>query len=696
MANETNNREIENNESKSAQTDKTKKIKKTGFIRKKAVIPVLVIVLAITLGGYFFLDNIIKTAVIKSGELIFKAKVDINKVDVSFKPFGVTFHGLKVANRKAPMQNLFELKKVNANLMFTKLLQKKIIINNVEIKDISIATPRKKSGALPKKKLKKAKEQKEEKEAKTESNNNTKTTKGKEPEKKSKKLPNINFDELANKVDISKLVDVNNLPSTKKAKALEANLNAKKTKWENTLKNNNYNEQLKEIEESFKSLGNLKVETPEDLANAQKSISEISNIQKKIDAIKNDINKQQKAFKKDFSSTNKDIRALTKAGNQDYKEIMKKVSLDNINAGNIGEMLFGKAINDKLSFVLEQYKSIKEKIPTVKDKKAPQKTIRQKGTDVHFPSKTKPVPWLWIKKVVISGKGISEESISGKITNISSNQDITGLATKLNLKGDSLLQKGTTLKASAVIDHRKGKQKDSIQGSLTNLRPKPYTLYNQDSKQIELTSSVMNSVGDIKITDNKLDGIINVKGKKLKFTTTNIDRKQLTIDSILAQVLDKTKDIKIKGTITGKLTSPGFGISSDIDKKFTKAVNEITQAKIKEIQDNIKKEIDANIKKVQNDLMASSGLSQNDVGSLLKGDIQNVDAVNNAVEKEKGKLEKEQKKVQQKIQKELDAQKAKLEAEKKKVEAAARKEAEKQKKKLESEAKKQLQNLFKF
>mgnify|MGYP000462901786 CR=1 FL=1 len=137
----------------------------------------------------------------------------------------------------------------------------------------------------------------------------------------------------------------------------------------------------------------------------------------------------------------------------------------------------------------------------------------------------------------------------------------------------------------------------------------------------------------------------------------------------MAQVLDKTKDIKIKGTITGKLTSPGFGISSDIDKKFTKAVNEITQAKIKEIQDNIKKEIDANIKKVQNDLMASSGLSQNDVGSLLKGDIQNVDAVNNAVEKEKGKLEKEQKKVQQKIQKELDAQKAKLEAEKKKVEA---------------------------
>ena len=92
-------------------------------MRLKAIIPVIILVISITLFNILFLDQVVKKSLISIGQKIFQAKVDIRSAEISFMPLSLTLSGVEVANRKEPMTKLFQFETAKEDIQLIPLLE---------------------------------------------------------------------------------------------------------------------------------------------------------------------------------------------------------------------------------------------------------------------------------------------------------------------------------------------------------------------------------------------------------------------------------------------------------------------------------------------------------------------------------------------------------------------------------------------
>jgi len=82
-------------------------------------------------------------------EAIFEAKADVRSFRLRLIPLSISIGSITVANRDAPMTNLFEMGRTAITLKTTAVLRGKIYIEEVRADAIQFGTARKTSGALP-------------------------------------------------------------------------------------------------------------------------------------------------------------------------------------------------------------------------------------------------------------------------------------------------------------------------------------------------------------------------------------------------------------------------------------------------------------------------------------------------------------------------------------------------------------------
>src|SRR4051812_36231735 len=82
--------------------------KKPSFIRWERVRPALVILAIIALLIWLCLDAVIKWSIIQAGQGVFGARVNVESVKTQLRKGRMTIHGLQVADKSTPMQNLFQ------------------------------------------------------------------------------------------------------------------------------------------------------------------------------------------------------------------------------------------------------------------------------------------------------------------------------------------------------------------------------------------------------------------------------------------------------------------------------------------------------------------------------------------------------------------------------------------------------------
>ncbi|NQY74770.1 MAG: hypothetical protein HRT90_08420, partial [Candidatus Margulisbacteria bacterium] len=178
-------------------------------MRLKAIIPVIILVISITLFNILFLDQVVKKSLISIGQKIFQAKVDIRSAEISFMPLSLTLSGVEVANRKEPMTNLFQFETAKADIQLIPLLEKKFIINMLEISEIEVRTQRKVSGHLPKRRRQKKHSSK----------------------LLEKIIPDLDLNALSKKIDIKSLINIPDLKVTHASQELKRKLVSQSKSW---------------------------------------------------------------------------------------------------------------------------------------------------------------------------------------------------------------------------------------------------------------------------------------------------------------------------------------------------------------------------------------------------------------------------------------------------------------------------------
>ncbi len=96
-----------------------------------------------------FANPLLARATEKGLEAIFEAKSDVRGFRLRLVPLQFYMAGVTVANRDAPMTNLFEMGRVNVQLKTEAVLRGKIYIEEVSAAELRFGTERKTSGTLP-------------------------------------------------------------------------------------------------------------------------------------------------------------------------------------------------------------------------------------------------------------------------------------------------------------------------------------------------------------------------------------------------------------------------------------------------------------------------------------------------------------------------------------------------------------------
>lgn len=630
--------------------------RKIPIVRKKAVTAIIIIILLIWAFVAFYLDNLFKFAVIKAGEAIFKAKVDIHRSHIQFSPFGITLTELQVANKNKPMENLFEIKTIGMSIHILPLFQKKTLIDQITIKDISLKTPRSYSGALPQKKSKKEAVKPEQK---------SKLTKA-----VTSQLAQLDIAKILQLPDVNQLVNVNNLESAKKFDQLKKNTESLNGKYNNALASLNYSERITALQKELDTLIKAPINL-QDLKGLQDKAQKIQGMQKTVAEMQNTINDQKKQADADIKALNASRQKIQDSLNNDIDAIKKQIHLPVISGKNIGLALFGPAAYKRFE-TWQHYAELANQYRPKKVVKAPKAGVRDHGETVYFIAKHS-LPTLWIKQIYISGVGKNQERISGEITHLASDQDITGQPTNIQLRFEHLFQPQATAITTIKLDRRNNQDLNCFDLRLSHFKSDPMDLYQSENQKIVLADCDINAKINITLSHEKLDGKFVVEGTKLNYQSQGIDPAAFSLPGIIWQVLNKTPLLSVSGTIKGALNAPELTLQSNLDTALTNGLNQVIADQTKKWNQELNTAIQAQISKAKQDADQLIAQTTSGLQNQYKNELAAIQNLQNSIQTEQKKLEAQKQKVETEINDKMNKEKEALNKEKE----AAQKQAEK-------------------
>lgn len=573
-----------------------------GMIRPLGIVVFAVVTGLLLLCFYWVAPWLIKQSIEHVGTEINGAKVEVAEVDLSLSPAGVYVYGLQVTDAKQPMENMFELTQAYAELDLFELWGGKVIVDDLNIEALRFGTQRTSSGAL---------------------NNDDKKSEDGVEKQSASDVVNEKIGKLGAELpDANDLLNRHPLRTTKLASELDATFEAQKEKWAEVSNALPDEERLKYFEREFKAL------TEGDI----KSLDEFNARKKKFDALKKEL-EQEKAqllgAKEQLSKSKQLVQQayqdLKNAPQQDWNELKQQYSFDSAGGLNLSGLLFGSEFQSYAEDALYWYERLAPLMASGGDDSANAKSQeaieppRGSGRFVYFNDEN-PSPAFLIRKARANAV-LSQGEVAFLGQDITNQQYVTGKPSVITAEA-SELNDTDKIDMRLVIDHRSVDTVDSFSLLLKGQNLNDLALSKSESMPLALTDAKLDATSDIELRGEQLSGAF-----KSRFNNTKlISEGTSSIAKEISEVVKGVQGFAVDAAIDGTLASPGFDISSDLDRILKDAVMGRFKAKQKEWESKIKAGLD---EKLQAYLAENESVGSyfSDQGSLVESDLNSVDSL---------------------------------------------------------------------
>ncbi len=602
------------------------------MFRKKGLIYAGIILAIIIIFDVFFLNSLVKAALIWQGKSLFMAKVSIASVKIDLLKSKTTIKGLVVADRNKEFKNLFETSEITADFMFLPLLEKKFIIDNVSVINLAVGTDRKDSGFLAPADAKKI--EKEKKDAKNSFAAKLLDKAADKASKEIQKMPVAKLSDLKDvkNLDYKKYINKETLESYKAADYAAKNVTAAKTAAEASIKAVDADAKLKAVQESIKKVKETKIAGVQDLAKGQQALAELDNIKKTADELTNSVNKAKDDVKAVADVTKASYDAINEGKENDIKKVMSAVNINILDAKSVEKALIGPVWYDKVTRILQYIDMANKYIPVMKkkDKKA---TVVKRGVgrEVIFSYDAR-YPGFWIKKMVLSVDGKNNTAgyfMRGEIDDIAIEQGITGKPLKVSLQLDNPSQ---TISVKASIYHVEERD-DSIVVEVANLPASAAGLNKVDFGGITIPKAKTAYMIKVRSTDAALTVNGEIREKDVEFASA--DKNNLTY-----QVLSNIDAFQIDIMMRGAEKDSSISVTSDIGERLKKAVDKIYGKKVAEAKAAVNKAIEQAIKDKMKEVTKLADGAKAEADKQIKGITDKISANNKDIDKAKSDITK--------------------------------------------------------
>lgn len=534
----------------------------------------LFIFIGIIASVFIFTDLILSIGLKSTFQGIFKAKVEIGYIHLDYLDSSIRIKNFVVANKDAPMTNLFQFDSIVFDIDINRLISKSFVIDEIEAAGFATGTPRKTSGALEKKEKK---------------------NENKEPlikpefiaamkEKISRELQKI-FE----KFDPNTIIEqtYNSLQTPVASEQLLKTINELLPYWQN--KPEELTSEVQSFMTEVNKLSSIDFSNIKDVTKLQENINLISNTIKMGEDISSSFQGTYNKLEKDFSTVSNLTSTLEKAIQADTKLASNITSSIKSFTPDAGMKIISDTIEEFLNGVLgniypttkeiiAMVQDIKEKMPEKepKEKEEKPKVERLKGTDFTWGRPEMPKFYVGFAHASGSGFDFSANNISSNPSLINAPMTLDGTYT-IASRQDSF---------NATLDLRDDRVNPMFQAS--------YHAPDLETNFDFLDSKTTLDIGFIAEEDKSF----SILGK------ANISNANITIPAFepeFAYNICETAIDEIDTTYLG--VEAGFSgdgkllidIDTDLDNQFMNGITNIVTEELSKIKDEATKAITAKL-----------------------------------------------------------------------------------------------------
>ena len=524
---------------------------------------------------FIFTDLVLKIGLKTTCQKVFNAKTEIGYVHLDYMDSSLTLKNFVVANKDEPMKNLFEFESIVLDIDINRLLEKSIVIDEIEAAGFKTGTERKTSGALPLK----VKKEKEKDEAPKEPLLKPEYVEG------AKNKVTGELQALFEKFNPETIIDsvYNSLQTPIVSKNISTEMEILIPYWQSKPE-----EISKEVSDYIKKANTI---STLDFSN----IKEISQIQKNIDTITSIIKEGENlttSFKTTYSKLDTDFKSVKNLTTDLEKAIQSDTKLASNITSSIknftpksGMRILSNTIEEFLNNLLGNlYPSIKEVLASIdeikaklpeksKEEKTEEKKIeRLKGTN--FTWGRPEMPQFYVGVAHASGSGFDVSA-----NNISNNPKI--ILEPMTLDGTYSIA-GREDSFSATLDLLENSQ-----------NPMFYASYHAPDVPTEFDFLKSSSTLDIQLSienDKTISAYGNANLKEANMIIPSFEPEfAYSICEQAVNEIDTTYlGIMANYSETGDLK---LNVNTDFDNQFMKGVTNLVNAQLASIKDKATKEI---------------------------------------------------------------------------------------------------------
>jgi len=545
-------------------------------IRWGGLITFVVIVTALVAGALLFVEPITKSILESQLSELNTAKVDIEKVTIDYSPFSIGIKGIRVTDPEQPMINMVDVDQAHFEISIADLFFHKVIINDMSLTGIQSDTPRTSSGKIiqPIESLKE------------------------EADEQAFGLSGIDLPSI-DLPDVNDILKNETLTADKLIAELNTYIQNTQVKWtkikediNNKQRWDNYDTQYIEIETDFKGSTKEKI----DAIKAAKKLSH------DLKAEANKIKQAQQTFNTDIERLNKEFDVAKKSPSDDIKRIKAKYSLDQLDAGNITQLLFGEIAAEWVKLAQVWYARIAPYLEDDEQGLQEQKpSSRFTGTDIEF-KEFNPKPDLYIKNASIDAI-TTRGKFKGTMTQLSSDQSINKQPMRLNLAGVDLKQRDKEEMAGEFNYINKNEGFSQINYSMLRYQLKGFQLSKSGSFPLVIDKSLMTMNISTRLQQGVLTGNAKLNFDETMFTSENTNNDS-SFSRMVAKSFADIHTFNIDAKFSGALDKMKLKIKSDLDNKIGAQLKTKINAKKVQFEQDLKEKINEKIKAPMTELEA--------------------------------------------------------------------------------------------
>ncbi len=552
-------------------------------MRWKGIIFLVVLIGIVVALSFLLTDRWLERRLEKTGAAIVGAKVEIDRLDFSLLGLHMRWDSLQVTNPKNTMKNILTTGRTDFDMQFGPLLKKKVIIENIQMINVTSGTDRTTDGKVEKKQKPKD----------SRPNFITKTVDRLEADMTA--APAWQFDDFSSTVNVDSILQFLNITSPDKIDSLQKNLANIYNQWDSTFSAVTWEEDLTFLKSRAAAINVDELQTLDGL---QSAYSTINLVNEKVDSLDNFITSARSEFSNDLNSTKSQISQVDNWIKDDYKNALAQAKLPTINKENIAQFIFGGKVVNQATQILAAINTVRgyaEKFKSDKPKK--EKPPRFKGQTIFF-IKQQQLPNFWIKNIDLSGHTTRGFEIGGQLQHFVSNQKVIGEPTTFDITGKR--GDGANMNFSGEFNYLDETPLEKFTVNMGDVPLNNVKLSNSPMLPQKVSKGAGDIVASLEVGAQRLSGDLSFVAKQIDFDFGE-QPSEKPLDKTVRSILESASKIDLDVSLKSDENNTSLGLDSNLDELFAKELQNIVGEEIQEARDKIEARVEEKVTKVKAD-----------------------------------------------------------------------------------------------